>query len=117
VPSLHFAVGAPDLAPAVAAPAVGAAFAAVAGLEVLSAGAELVDVIALLLAGAVRDEVGPAAVEAAFPAVSGLDVLVAVSPLVVAPLLTPPWWLHAPRPALDEEPSVQVTVAVAVSCA
>ena len=96
MPSLHFAVGAPDLAPKVAAAAVGAAFAAVAGLDVLSAEPELLDVIALLLAGAVRDEVGPAAVEAAFPAVAGLDVLVAVSPPVVAPLLTPPWWLHAP---------------------
>jgi hypothetical protein len=78
------------LVPAVvAAAAVGAAFAAVAGLEVVPLGLAAVEVIALLLAGAVLDAVGAAAVGADFAAVAGDAVLPGAS-LAAAPLLTPP---------------------------
>jgi len=60
--------------------------------------------------------VGAAAVGAAFAALAGAAVLPAAS-LAAAPLLTPPWWLQAPLPALEDEPSLHVTVAVAASCA
>ena len=91
------------------------------------AGAPLLLVIELLLAGAVLDDVGAAAVGAAFPAVAGLEVSepalagleVSVAlPLAESPaLLTPPWWLQAPLPDLDVDPSLQVTVELAASCA
>jgi hypothetical protein len=101
----------------VGAAAVAAALPAAAGVDVSPAGPPVDFAIALLLAGAVFDEVGAAAVAAALPAAAGVDVLTAGVPVVAALLLTPPWWLQAPCPALEEEPSLQATVAAEASCA
>jgi hypothetical protein len=80
VPSLHFAVGVPDFA------AVD-----VAGFVALLPSA-------VELAGALAG--GAAAAGAAFVAGAGVALLAAAPPvplaLAAAPLLTPPWWLHAP---------------------
>jgi hypothetical protein len=116
VPSLHFAVGVPDFASVLAA-AVAAVFPEPAGVEVSEAGAPLLLVIELLLAGAVLDDVGPAAVAAAVPVLAGLEVSVALPLAEPEVLLTPPWWLQAPLPDLDVDPSLQVTVELAACCA